>query len=448
VILFLRTLELQGSFFFFAKAKTRSPQATVHFLGMLGPANPGRPFAVKLKSMKRSENKPIRVAVGISGGVDSAVAAALLKEQGYEVIGVHLYCYDEGPYCTSPEDRKAAVRVAKHLEIPILVWDLRREYKDKVIKYFFAEYKAGRTPNPDVVCNREIKFGLFMEKALRELKVDYVATGHYARVVESSEFIVHSGRKDDPSTNYELITKAARQRYSLLRGVDESKDQSYFLYTLTQKQLEHILFPIGAYKKSKIRQLARDFKLPNYSRKESMGVCFIGPVPIAKFLRENLPAKVGSVVNSKGEIIGEHDGVWFFTEGQRHGFRIFPAKGWSASGGKPTGLPLYVIGKNVTTNTIIVGRGEESKVKQFLVENPHWVVRQKAKGKRQKVGIRIRHLGEIMPATILPLDSKLLATSNKLLARLAEPTFGVAPGQSAVFYRGKEVIGGGIIASK
>jgi tRNA-specific 2-thiouridylase len=356
------------------------------------------------EQMSRFKNEPIRVAVGISGGVDSAVAAALLKEQGYEVIGVHLYCYDEGPYCTSPEDRKAAVRVAKHLEIPILVWDLRREYKDKVIKYFFAEYKAGRTPNPDVVCNREIKFGLFMEKALHELKVDYVATGHYARI-----------KKDEDG-------------FHLLRGADESKDQSYFIYNFNQKQLEHILFPIGDYKKSKVRQLAQNFELPNYSRKESMGVCFIGPVPIAKFLRENLTAKVGSVINSKGEIIGEHDGVWFFTEGQRHGFRIF----------KPTGLPLYVIGKNVAANTLIVGRGEESKVKQFLVENPHWINIDFANRKSAKVRVRIRHLGEIMPATIEPSGAQLLVT-------LKEPAFGVAPGQSTVFYHRSEVLGGGVI---
>jgi len=334
------------------------------------------------------------------------VAAALLKKQGYEVIGVHLYCYDEGPYCTSPEDRKAAVRVAKHLGIPILIWDLRREYKDKVIKYFFAEYKAGRTPNPDVVCNREIKFGLFMEKARRELKVDYVATGHYARI-----------KKD-------------KDGFHLLRGADESKDQSYFIYNVTQGQLEHILFPVGDYKKTEVRKLAQEFKLPNYSRKESMGVCFIGPVPIAEFLRENLPAKVGSVVNTKGEIIGEHDGVWFFTEGQRHGFRLF----------KTTGLPLYVIGKNVTTNTLVVGRGEESKTRQFLIEKPHWINQPATVSQQPVVGVRIRHLGEIMPAEISPITK-----SPSYLVTLRSSTMGVAPGQSAVFYRKEETLGGGVI---
>ena len=372
------------------------------------------------------------------------MAAALLKKQGYEVVGVHLYCYDEGPYCTAPEDRKMAVRIAKHLEIPLLVWDLRREYKDKVIKYFFAEYKAGRTPNPDVVCNREIKFGLFMEKARRELKVDYVATGHYARIgryndTKIQRYNEEEGKKENPYID--VSSKPERRAmYRLYRGIDESKDQSYFLYTLTQKQLEHILFPIGNYRKDAVRKMAKELGLPNYERRDSTGVCFIGPVPIAKFLREHLPSKTGPVVNAKGEVIGEHDGVWFFTEGQRHGFS---AKGGSASGGKLI-LPLYVIGKDVATNTLIVGRGEESKAKKFLVENPHWISELRDTMK-MRVEVRIRHLGKLMPATLESIDSKPLATCHNLLVTLAEPAFGVAPGQSAVFYRRGEVLGGGII---
>ena len=346
------------------------------------------------------------------------------------MIGVHLYCYDEGPYCTAKEDRVSAVRVAKHLGIPLLVWDLRKEYKDKVISYFFDEYKAGRTPNPDVMCNREIKFGLFMERALRKLKVDYVATGHYARVAPAgrSERQVARGegnKKNQIGGSPNFKPQAAG--YKLLAGRDTSKDQSYFLYTITSKQLEHILFPIGDYRKDNVRKMAKEMGLPNHERHDSMGICFIGPVPIAKFLRENLPAKVGSVVNTKGEIIGEHDGVWFFTEGQRHVFRIFNS----------TGLPLYVIGKNVTTNILIVGRGEEAKIKQFEVEKPHWIGKLEDKGKK-RVGVRIRHLGEIMPATT--------STNRKLLVRLAKPAFGVAPGQSAVFYQKDEVLGGGLIS--
>ncbi len=342
------------------------------------------------------------MAVGVSGGVDSAVAAALLKQQGYDVIGVHLYCYDEGPYCTAKEDRVSAVRVAKHLEIPLLVWDLRREYQEKVISYFFEEYQAGRTPNPDVVCNREIKFGIFMKKALKDLRVDYIATGHYARI-----------RRD-------------RDGFHLLRGADESKDQSYFLYGLNERQLEHILFPVGEFRKATVRSLARKFGLPNYSRRESMGVCFIGPIPIAKFLRQNLPIRRGAVVNTKGEVVGEHDGAWFFTEGQRHGFKIF----------NPTGLPLYVVGKDVPSNTLVVGRGKEAEVREFLIGEPHWISRSYRTSKLPGLQVRIRHLGELLPARLL---------GRRVVLR--EPVFGVAPGQSAVFYKQNEVLGGAIIKS-
>lgn len=349
-----------------------------------------------------------KVAVGISGGVDSAVATALLLEQGYEVIGVHLYCYDDSPSCTADDDRTSAIRVAKHLGIPIKVWDLRKQYKKKVISYFFDEYKAGRTPNPDIVCNREIKFGIFLEKALNELNVDYVATGHYARAVKD------------------------KSGFHLLKGVDEGKDQSYFLYGLTQALLEHILFPNGNLTKKEVRKMAKEFDLPNFDRPDSQGICFIGPIDVAEFLREHLPVVKGQVVSTKGEVIGEHDGAWFFTEGQRRGFRVFK-----------TGLPLYVIKKDVASNTLIVGRSEESEVKEFQVRDVHWV--NPTMNNEQltigKLGVRIRHLGEIMPATLKPLDSELLA-------KLTKPAFGVAPGQSAVFYRGDEVLGGGIIGSK
>ncbi|NIT03585.1 tRNA 2-thiouridine(34) synthase MnmA [Candidatus Saccharibacteria bacterium] len=397
------------------------------------------------KRVSRKQNP--RVAIGISGGVDSAVAAALLKRGGYDVVGVHLYCYDEGPWCTAREDREMAVRVAKHLGIPLKVWDLRKEYKSKVIRYFFDEYEKGRTPNPDIVCNREIKFGIFLSKALKELDVDYVATGHYARLrreVPSNKSQVtgetYAGEKSKKAdTNNQLTTTA----YRLLTGADRAKDQSYFLYTLTQKQLEHILFPLGNYRKDKVRKLAKELGLPNYNRRDSAGICFIGPIPVAKFLREYLPTKIGTVVNTKGEVIGEHDGVWFFTEGQRHGFQIF----------KSTGLPFYVVGKHVSENILIVGRGEESKVGEFEIESPHWI------GKLEdipelRVGVRIRHLGEIMPATAKSLDFKPLVTSRRIFVALKQPTNGMAPGQSAVFYlpagrqsRYEEVLGGGVIRS-
>jgi len=343
--------------------------------------------------------KKIKVAVGISGGVDSAVAAALLKEQGYEVTGAHLYCWDKGPYCTADKDRASALRVAKHLDIPFVVWDLRKEYKRKVIDYFFDEYRKGRTPNPDVMCNREIKFGIFMEKALKELKVDKVATGHYVRLKD--------GR--------------------FLRGVDETKDQSYFLWILTPKQLEYILFPIGQMTKKEVRAKARELNLPCAERPDSQGICFIGPVNVAKFLREYLPIEPGPVVNTKGEVIGEHDGAWFYTEGQRRGFRIT----------KPS-YPLYVIKKDLKENTLVVGRGKEAEVKEFKVGEINWIS-DKPTAKSSKVGVRIRHLGEIVSAKIQAKNGKSIGV------KLNRSTHGIAPGQSAVFYQKDEVLGGGVI---
>lgn len=342
--------------------------------------------------------------MGLSGGVDSAVAAAQLLEQGYEVMGVHLYCYDDDPACTADDDRTWAIRVAKHLGIPLKIWDLRKQYKKEVIRYFFDEYQAGRTPNPDIVCNREIKFGIFMEKAFEKLKVDYIATGHYARI-----------KKD-------------KDGFHLLKGVDEGKDQSYFLYILTQKQLEYILFPNGDLIKKDVRELANRLNLPNKDRPDSQGICFIGPIDVGEFLRKNLKAKTGPVVNTKGEVIGEHDGVWFFTEGQRRGFKIF----------KPS-FPLYVVAKDVASNTLIVGRGEESKVEEFSIEEIHWISGNYEPGVlKRKLFVRIRHLGEFLPVRLKMVDDQ---TANiKIFV-----TRGVAPGQSAVIYQGEEVLGGGVI---
>lgn len=349
--------------------------------------------------------KQKKIAVGISGGVDSAVSAALLKKQGYEVIGVHLYCYDDNPACTADEDRASAVRAARHLGISLKVWDLRREYKKWVIDYFFAEYKAGRTPNPDIACNNEIKFGVFLQKAFKELDVSYIATGHYARIERD------------------------KSGYHLLKGVDEGKDQSYFLYGLTQARLEHILFPIGGLTKAKVRKIAGDLELPNKDRPDSQGICFIGPIDVGEFLREQLPTIKGPVANTKGEVIGEHDGAWFFTEGQRRGFHIF----------KP-GLPLYVIKKDISINTLVVGRGTDSKVKTFEVGALHWITGEKLKD-GQKTKVRIRHLGDVMDARVKYQDEDILEVA------LSSATRGVAPGQSAVFYKGDEVLGGGVIAA-
>jgi tRNA-specific 2-thiouridylase len=337
--------------------------------------------------------KKKRVAIGLSGGVDSSVAAYLLKEKGYDVTAVYMKCWgDDTKGCGVEEDKMYAVQSAAHLDIKFVELDFRKEYKEKVIHYFYDEYASGRTPNPDVMCNKEIKFGLFFDWAVKN-NFDYVSTGHYARI----------------------------RGESLLKGVDASKDQSYFLYLLNRNQLKKILFPIGDLTKKEVRALAKKIGLPTQNRPDSMGICFIGEVNIRKFLEEQISPKKGKVINTIGEVIGEHDGIWYYTIGQRHGFKIK----------KYTGVPLYVIKKDAEKNELIVGEEKKCYSKEFDVENIHWINKPVAV---KKLGVRIRHLGEVYPAGI-----------NNNHVMLEKPAFGVAPGQSAVFYLGDEVLGGGII---
>lgn len=347
--------------------------------------------------------KPKKVAVGMSGGVDSSVAAHLLVQQGYDVTGVFMQCWDEkADGCRADEDRKDAVEVASKLGIKFETLDFKKEYKARVISYFYDEYKAGRTPNPDVMCNKEIKFGLFMEWALEE-EFDYVATGHYARV-----------EKED-------------NEYKLLKGVDSSKDQSYFLYLLGQEQLKRTLFPLGELKKTEIRKLAKEVGLHTYSKPDSVGICFIGEVDIKDFLKKEISPKEGKVVNSKGEVLGRHEGVWYYTIGQRHGFTL----------DKYVGLPLYVIDKNVSENKLVVGFSQEVNRGEFNVGELSWV-RGSAPKFPLRCDVRIRHLGELHTCTMIDEGTVLMVS-------LKEETFGIAPGQSAVFYVGDELLGGGII---
>lgn len=355
-------------------------------------------------------NKLKKVAVGMSGGVDSSVAAFLLKEAGYAVTGVYMQCWDaKADGCRAEEDRADAVQVAAKLDLPFLSLDFVKEYKERVISHFYAEYRAGRTPNPDVLCNKEIKFGMFLDWALKE-GFDFVATGHYARVKASQ----NTG---------DLV------KYKLLKGLDDNKDQSYFLYLLGQEQLSKTLFPLGNMKKAEIREIAAQQGLHTALKPDSVGICFIGEVDIKEFLKKRIDMKVGTVVTSKGEVLGEHDGVWFYTIGQRHGFRI----------NKYVGLPLYVIGKDVAKNELIVGFMGEVNRSEFLVENVHWIGAESNTPFR--CDVRIRHLGELYPCAIV----KGVGVGC-LKVKLDDALFGVAPGQSAVFYLGDEVIGGGVIA--
>jgi len=351
-----------------------------------------------------SGTKNKKVAIGLSGGVDSSVSAYLLKEQGYDVVGVYMHCWNpDEPGCTSSEDKKYAIETAAKLGIKIEILDFIKEYKDKVISYFYDEYSKGRTPNPDVMCNKEIKFGMFFDWAMAR-GFDYVATGHYARITNNGN------------------------TYSLLKGVDPLKDQSYFLYRLNQDQLAKILFPVGGMLKTEIRRIAEEIHLPTAKRPDSTGICFIGEVDIKEFLKKQIASKTGNVVLKTGEVIGTHEGAWYYTIGQRRGFNVT----------KYQGTPLYIISKNVEKNELVVGVEEDLYVKEFEVEDIHWTDGKTrnidSKEGTFKCGVRIRHLGEVFDAYVdLPKIT------------LDKAAFGIAPGQSAVFYDGDVLLGGAII---
>lgn len=352
----------------------------------------------------------MRVALGMSGGVDSSVCAVLLKNQGYDVTGVFLECW-RAPGCRAEEDHKDALAVALQLGLPFEVLDFKEAYRQRVVEYFFAEYAAGRTPNPDVLCNREIKFGLFYDWAMAN-GFDAVATGHYARIVDGN----------------------------LCRGVDEKKDQSYFLYLLRGDQLPHILFPIGHLVKPEVRKLAVKYQLPVSSKPDSQGICFIGEVNVHNFLKEQLGENPGEVVNTAGEVIGEHRGLWFYTIGQRHGFTLKGKIRTERNGWKHVIPPFYVIGKDPVRNLLMVGFGEETYQKSFALSQLHWIGDPPSPG--TKLTVRIRHGGKLFPAEL-----RFVKNSNTVTVT-TDVIQGVAQGQSAVFYLDERCLGGGIICSQ
>lgn len=340
-----------------------------------------------------------KVAVGISGGVDSALAAALLKEQGDDVTGVFMECWNE-PGCRTDDDRKDALRVALNLKIPFKVLDFKRQYRQKVVDWFYREYKKGRTPNPDIVCNQEIKFGIFYDWMVKN-GFDFMATGHYARLM-------------------------ARPTPKLYRSVDENKDQTYFLALLKEKQLQKVLFPIGQLTKDKVRKEAKKRSLPVWDKKDSTGICFIGnDYSFNVFLKRRIKVHEGEVVDKSGKVIGSHSGIEFYTIGQRHGFRVNPRSTSAA--------PLFVLSKNAKTNQLTVGLKKDLAKKEFLVEKWQWISRS-GTPRGAVLLFRIRHRGELVKGEIVGKKVKL----NK-------PVFGVAPGQVAVVYDGLECLGGGVI---
>ncbi|MDB5266351.1 MAG: tRNA-specific 2-thiouridylase MnmA [Parcubacteria group bacterium] len=353
------------------------------------------------------KNRPgKRVFVGLSGGVDSAVSAALLQQAGYDVTGVFIKVWSPSFLpCTWREERRDAMRVAAKLGIPFLFFDFEKEYKKGVADYMIEEYRKGRTPNPDVMCNREVKFGAFWKKA-KEMGADYIATGHYAQV-----------REKDGS-------------FFLMEGNDAEKDQSYFLWTLTEKDLEHVLFPVGHIEKKEVRSLAEKFAIPVAAKKDSQGICFIGEITLEEFLGEFIETKPGDVLNTKGEAIGIHTGALYYTIGERHGFTIDKKS--------PHDSASYVVSKDMIENTITVSNNSQEILslspKAITAKDVNWLMRPEG----TKTTARIRYRGEKLPVLINSAKSRLLIEFEK-------PVIGVSPGQSIVFYEGPIMIGGGII---
>ena len=367
------------------------------------------------------------VFLGLSGGGDSSGAALLLKEKGYEVIGVFMRCFNlDG---CAERDAEDARRVAGHLRISFYVWDFEEEYKQRVVDYMIEGYRRGETPNPDVMCNKEIKFGLFLEKALR-MGADYVATGHYVKLVVSSG-VVSSNEKAQKK-------KLQTTHYKLLTAHDGGKDQSYFLWTLTQEQLAHCLFPIGDYLKSEVREMARQAGLATADKKDSQGICFLGRVRLDEFLGKYIKPKLGQIrlreSDGSYKTLGEHHGAHFYTIGQRRGIGL---------GG---GTPYYVAEKDVKTNTLVVARSKTDRSlyrKEIELTDVNFINPRLMTNDKIQVLARVRYRQPLSPA-LLVIGNKSLVPSHKLI--FERPQKFVAPGQSAVFYsEDGDMLGGGII---
>jgi tRNA-specific 2-thiouridylase len=355
----------------------------------------------------------VKVMLGISGGVDSSVAALLLQQAGYEVEGLFMQNWEEdersGP-CTTDADRKDAVAVCGRLGIPFHARNFAGEYWDGVFEHFLAEYRAGRTPNPDVLCNREIKFKTFLDEA-HALGAGKIATGHYARV------------------------DCVDGRYRLLRAVDAAKDQSYFLHALGQQQLAATLFPLGDLEKPRVRELAREAHLPTHAKKDSTGICFIGERDFRGFLAQYIPARRGEMRSPDGELIGEHDGVMYYTLGQRNGLGIGGRHGAASE-------PWYVVGKDVAANVLYVAQGGENRwlhSRRLRSEAPTWVDGS-APAVHFRCTARTRYRQADQACTVSVVDAGLEIEFD-------EAQRAVTPGQSVVLYDGEVCLGGAVIAA-
>lgn len=358
-----------------------------------------------------------RVFVGMSGGVDSSVSAALLKARGFDVTGVFIKVWQpDWMECTWREDRLDAMRVAAVLGIPFLTLDLESEYKREVVDYMIAEYKAGRTPNPDVMCNRHVKFGGFFDWAMAQ-GADFVATGHYARVLPTG------------------VAKNSEPSARLLSGRDQGKDQSYFLWQISGEKLAKVLFPVGDMEKSEVRRLAKKFGLPNATKRDSQGICFIGDVSMREFLGHYIPSRRGDVLGESGKVIGYHDGAAFLTLGERRGFSVTEKTASDA--------PYYVVSRDIEANTVTVAHSLTLTLAEktsFDIAEVNWIGRMPAADARLDTtySARIRHLGELLPCA-------LPAVGRDSAHIVFESPLTISSGQSIVIYDGEECLGGGIL---
>ncbi|NVY95695.1 tRNA 2-thiouridine(34) synthase MnmA [Lactobacillus sp. DCY120] len=354
-----------------------------------------------------------RVVVGMSGGVDSSVSALLLKQQGYDVVGVFMKNWDDSDdagVCTATEDYEDVAKVANQIGIPYYSVNFEKEYWDRVFAYFLEEYQKGRTPNPDVMCNKEIKFKAFLDYAL-QLDADYIAMGHYAQL-----------KKDDSG------------RVHLLRGADPNKDQTYFLSTVNQDQLQRALFPIGNLQKSQVRQIAAEAGLATAKKKDSTGVCFIGERNFRNFLQEFLPAQPGKMMTPAGEVLGEHVGLMYYTIGQRSGLGL--------GGNSQSNEPWFVVGKDMEQNILYVDQGFENPLlyaTSLTANNVSWVESDFTPTVDFKCTAKFRYR---QPDVGVQVQVRADGTLDVIFD---EPVRAITPGQEVVFYQGQECLGGATI---
>ena len=366
-----------------------------------------------LTETQRAENAKRKVIVGMSGGVDSSVSAFILQQQGYQVEGLFMKNWEEDDdtdYCTAAADLADAQAVCDKLGIHLHKINFAAEYWDNVFEHFLSEYRAGRTPNPDILCNKEIKFKAFLEYAAEDLGADYIATGHYVR------------RRD------------VNGQSQLLRGLDNNKDQSYFLYTLSKEQVAQSLFPVGDIEKPVVRSIAEDLGLATAKKKDSTGICFIGERKFKDFLARYLPAQPGDIKTTEGKIIGRHQGLMYHTLGQRKGLGIGGVKGMDENA-------WYVVEKDLINNVLVVAQGLDNCAllsSGLIAGQLHWVDRHPLRNPLHCT-VKTRYRQADIDCEVIPIND------DSIEVCFNQPQIAVTPGQSAVFYQSEVCLGGGVI---